>query len=188
MSTITMAFVALLDEVQELDLKIDALSATLKSVEEGLGHDEAVISSRQEVESRQGHLQSMRRELQALELSAQSRRNHISDLESKLYGGTVRNPRELSDIQQDVVSLKRQLSAQDEEIIELMLQIDEADASLTGARSALLEIEEAWTKEQDELNAQYASLKQALEAVSKQREEKENGIRNLTVGAVRCLA
>lgn len=165
-----------LHRLQELDLAIDAQRAALAAVEEGLGRDEALVAARQDVERREEVLVLLRGSQQDLELAAEALRGRVKGTERKLYDGSVRNPRELADLQQDLEVLKRQLRGQEDRLLDLMLQTEEAETGLRSARDALAEMEAHWQGEQRELQAQQASLQAELADLSARRTQETQGL------------
>lgn len=164
-----MSRVADLYQLQELDLAIDAARASLAAVEEGLGRDEEVVEARGEVERWEETFAELRRRQRDLELVVEVQRSRVGPVEHKLYDGSVRNPRELADLQQDLEALTRHLRGQEDELLNLMLQVDEAEAGLREARAALAEVEGRWRREQEELRAQQGSLQEELASLEERR-------------------
>ena len=68
---------------------------------------------------------------------AQNQQIKIQQAESSLYGGVVRNPKELQDLQADIASLKKHLAALEELELQDMLKTEAAQASVKKAQIEL---------------------------------------------------
>src|ERR1700691_6710237 len=63
------------------------------------------------------------------ELEAASLQSRIRELDRRLYGGTVRNPAELMEMQRGLESMRGKLSTAEDDALERMEQVDVSTAS-----------------------------------------------------------
>ena len=97
-------------DLQELDSSIDALEKSVAEVRAKLADDSPLTSTRGRVESlevRSKDLAAKRREEERTIAELQER---LQRIESRLYGGAVTNPRELSAAQEEREFITRQLA------------------------------------------------------------------------------
>ena len=73
-------------------------------------------------------LESAQKAQKQAETKVNDQRIKIEQSEAILYGGSVRNPKELQDLQSEVAALKRFLETLEERQLETMLAVDEAHA------------------------------------------------------------
>lgn len=92
----------------------------------------------------------------ALELSGLNSKAKRS--EDRLYSGNVKNPKELADLQHEIEALGRRRAALEEEILEAMIMLEDAQAEQAAATTAVEELEsrravtlQALKQEQDAL-------------------------------------
>ncbi|MFQ5878746.1 MAG: zinc ribbon domain-containing protein [Dehalococcoidia bacterium] len=163
-------------QLQELDLAIDAGRASLVAVEERLGRDEEVIEVREEAARWEATLAEVRGRQRDLELGAEELRSRSAAVERKLYDGSVQNPRELADMQQDLDVLRRQLRGREDEVLNLMLQAEEAESRLGTGRAILTDVEGRWRREQEELRSQQGALEAELESLGARRGQQAQGV------------
>src|SRR5574341_146157 len=104
------------------------------------------------------------------EEEAQSQQIKIQQVESSLYGGKVQNPKELQDLQADIISLKKHLTALEERELESMLKIEEAQAFLQQMQEKLLKIQARLGEEHRELITEQESLRRDLQSLQAERE------------------
>jgi len=89
--------------------------------------------------------------------------------EERLYSGRIRNPRELSDLQDETEYLKRRKADLEDSQLEAMISFEEATTQLAIANEELVVIEAAWKAENADLHHEYDTLKQELAQLLAQR-------------------
>jgi predicted nucleic acid-binding Zn-ribbon protein len=110
--------------LQQVDSKIDQLEDKLEHIRVELENDVEVAGARQALEAADAARQEAERDRMAVEMQAHSQRSKLQQAESTLYGGSVRNPKELQDLQADVASLGRHLSALEDAELECMEKLE----------------------------------------------------------------
>jgi|FaiFalDrversion3_1042247.scaffolds.fasta_scaffold00116_13 predicted nucleic acid-binding Zn-ribbon protein len=164
-----MTTVADLLALQESDLAIDSLRQRLQEVLARLQEPQELLELRQEVARRRRELLELRHRQRELEWEVEEQRRKAKAVEDKLYGGSVRNPKELQDLQADLESLRRQLARREDALLEVMLQGEEQEAALREREALLARRQEEWQGEQAALQAQKAALEGELAALEQQR-------------------
>src|SRR5512146_2214181 len=107
--------------LQQIDSQLDQAHARLKQIEAILSNNEAVRQAQERTEAAAAQLEQERKALRKAEEIVQAQRLKIEQTESTLYGGKVRSPKELQDMQNETVSLKRYLSVLEDRQLEAML-------------------------------------------------------------------
>jgi predicted nucleic acid-binding Zn-ribbon protein len=96
--------------------------------------------------------------------------------ENRLYSGQVTNPKELEDLQNEVNALGRRRSVLEDEVLDAMIMLEDAQDELNSAQDHLGEIEEAWEQSQTALKTEQNELAIALHRLLAEREEQKNRI------------
>jgi hypothetical protein len=164
-----MAIAAELYTLQEIDSAIDVARSTLMAVEEQLGETEELISARAAVQERREALRALRESQKDIEWQVDEARSHVTAVESKLYGGTVRNPKELAGLNDDASMLKGQLRRHEDDLLNHMVNVDEEETALHQAEAALKEVDARWQSEQADLRSQKERLEAELAELEKSR-------------------
>ena len=158
--------------LQEVDHRIVALKARDVEIEAGL-KDHAKLSAAQEHHAAsRAAADGARRRQQELEFELSRVQARLIQTEERLYGGRVTNARELQDLQAEAESLKRHRSTLEDQVLEAMVEREDADSTLKEAERALKTAEaEAETSaalltaEQAALHGEQATLATELEAL-----------------------
>jgi predicted nucleic acid-binding Zn-ribbon protein len=169
MPSLTMTIAADLYALQEIDSAIEAAKASLAAVEEQLGESEELIAGRQAVEERRDALEGVSRQQRELEWQVDDLRSRLSGVEDKLYGGSMRNPKELASVQEEANILKGQLRRREDELLDLMVRGEERQAALREAEGSLAEVDGRWRQEQKELASEKERLEGELAGLEERR-------------------
>ena len=168
--------VAELYALQELDLALEASRAALVDVSARLGESEEVQEASRTLAERQEALRAAEKQFKEREWEVDELRRKIEPLEERLYQGSVRNPKELEDLQQDIESLKRRRSELEDRALEAMEALEQAQQAFADAERELQEAEERSRAEQEELRGRRAGLEEEIVTVEAQRSQQASGI------------
>ena len=169
MPSLTMTIAADLYTLQEIDSAIEAVRASLTTVEEQLGESEELVAVRQAVDEARDALEGVSRQQRDQEWQVDDLRSRLSGVEGKLYGGSVRNPKELAGVQEEANILKGQLRRREDELLDLMVRVEEGQAALREAEGSLAEVEGRWRQEQKELTSEKERLEGELAGLEERR-------------------
>jgi uncharacterized protein len=137
--------------LQEVDSAIDARRATMDDARSRLGESEELESARAESVERTTAHRAAAGAQKDLDLQAEDLKSRIGPAEQKLYSGAIKNPKELTDLQQDIDQLKRQLATIEDRDIEAMSALESAESELRAAQARAEALDAAWRQEQAEL-------------------------------------
>jgi uncharacterized protein len=128
-----------LSRLQKIDTELDQIAARQQEIAR-LIQDETIVD---EVKSRLNNvddeLKSCLKVLKTIEDKNNQYQTKLQEDEHALYGGKVRLPRELQDLQNDIASLKRQIASQDEEQFNTMMQVEDLEKKRSGIQGELAE-------------------------------------------------
>ena len=144
--------------LQQIDSQIDQVDARVAELDRLLAGNEAVLSARQRTQDTTHALERARKALKEAEFAVREQSLKIEQIENTLYSGTVRNPKELQDLQKDIASLKKHLALLEDRQLEKMMAAEEDEATdqeaikeLTKAEAAFAEHTAGWRGERDGL-------------------------------------
>lgn len=146
-------------QLQNLDSETDKIDQELAEIVAQLGESDALQRAGATVDSAQINLQKSHAVMQDLDLEVKGLATKIENEEKKLYGGRVLNAKEAANLQDEVASLKRWYAQREESLLEAMLAVEEAEETLSQARSYLADLKTIWAAEQKQLQ----ETQQALE-------------------------
>lgn len=171
-----MSDVYLLYRLQQLDGEIaedkKRLAVVIRSQKEG----QELLEARQRAAVAADELRTWRTSQTDLNLEVRSLNDKIKRSEDRLYSGLVKNPKELADLQQEVDSLGRRRSVIEDDLLEAMIMVEEAQEEDARATETLEQVQAEWEQSQVDLREEQAALTQRLRELMAQREGKLSSI------------
>ena len=158
-------------ELQEVDLDIEAKGETLASVEGRLGESEAIVEGRAALAKEQERLAELGKDQRLGEGEVDDLRSRVALLEQKLYGGSVKNPKELIDLQEQVEHLKKASRDGEDRVLDIMAEMEATQTRMGARTKELTRMEENWLQKQSQLSQERMDLSTYLSCLEQKREE-----------------
>ena len=167
--------------LQEVDLKRDARHSIIADIEARLGITEELEAAREAVVGAEGLVEKLRQEQKDVDTQVTDLDAKIGPLETRLYDGSVRNPKELSDMQKELEIFKAQRSTLEDADLALIEQMDKAQKNLQGCKEDLEDAEAYWLAEQESLEANKSRAEAELVSLDADREARA---KDMDLGAI----
>jgi len=158
-------------ELQKVDSALRLATRRLKALDEGAAERSAAETARELHERLSRTFHDTSGDLKDAELEVQGVDKKRKDFESKLYGGSVQNPKELQSIQQEIEALGRQKEKLDEKIIALMDQVETRRKEEADSKAQRESTEAAHTTKQAEWKKASAALNKEIKKLTAQRDQ-----------------
>lgn len=155
-----MSLASRLYQLQSIELQLRDHRRRLQETIARLDHNEELAAAEGELASIESRLKAAEKHQRELEWEVDDLNAKIRGLNDRLYGGTVRNPKELLSLEQDIQSVKKHLSGKEEQLLEAMDESEVVQAEATVLRQRVGELRSTWEGDKVTLR----SLKESLEA------------------------
>jgi predicted nucleic acid-binding Zn-ribbon protein len=162
---------AALYALQQIDSALARANKKLQALDAGQAEQSAADSARATFDQISQTAHDTHGSLKDSELELQSVEKKQKDHESKLYGGMVQNPKELSAMQDEIEALGRQRSKLDERILTLMEDVEKRRAEEAQAKEVLDRAEAALAAKLTEYKSAARVLTKEIRAQTNQRSE-----------------
>lgn len=156
--------------LQQIDSQIDRAQARLLQIEATLNEDAALRQATAEHRRAEQALEAVQKDLRRAEQEVQAQRLKIEQTEATLYGGKVRNPKELQDLQNEAAAHKRYLGVLEDRQLETMITVDSAEESRAETWTQLQEVQRAQASQHSELKAEAQELHKETQRLSGERQ------------------
>ena len=156
--------------LQQIDSHITQIEMRLAKIQKTLEDNAELQAALEQVKGAETEEQTSERAQHKAEDEAQGQQIKIQQAESSLYGGLVRNPKELQDLQADIASLKKHLALLEERELQDMLKTEAAQASVQKAHSELSLVQARLGNEHHELFEEKESLTSELNRLQSERQ------------------
>ncbi len=156
-------------QLQEVDLEIESNEQTLKQKVSQRGESQEVYRVQMELSSQRQHLEELKQQQHSAEWEIDDLANKITTLEQKLYDGSIRNPKELTNLHHEVDGLKVRHDQLEDKTLEIMDRVELAEAGVATINSELKGLETEWHHGQQRLNIDIEQLKTTLSGLEHKR-------------------
>ncbi|HEY8490407.1 MAG TPA: C4-type zinc ribbon domain-containing protein [Dehalococcoidia bacterium] len=155
--------------LQDLDLTLERRRQALADVRHRMADESALAAAREEAAAQQSAVERLERRQRDLETQVEDLRAHLTPLETRLYDGSVRNPKELQGLQQDVESLRRRQRSLEDQALAAMAEAEDAAAVLAERRREVERAEQERARALAALRAEEAALEEEIGGLEAQR-------------------
>lgn len=138
-------------QLQKIDLKIDALTDRLIEIDRIRNDNSTRVQIEKEISSIQEKINLQNQVYLDIELKVQVKKLKIEQSESSLYGGAIKNPKELQDLQMEIRSLKQNLVSLEDDQLHQMMEQEKLEKDLSIVQNSLLDFD-------SQLKIQFSSL------------------------------
>ena len=163
-------------DLQHIDREIDEATTALNSIIEKIDDKEIILEAEAELNVIKEQLKEIERQRRDLEYEAEDLRKNIAELHEKLFGGKVKNPKELMSMEQEKDMFQASLDKKEDSLLDLMEEEEAANKKLKIQVEHLSDIEKEWKKQQKELISEKDKLDTQLNQLNEKREEAISGI------------
>jgi len=167
--------------LQQVDSQMDQVQARRKWIHDTLQNDASLRAATQTFAAAEAKFKDAARALKQSEAEVEKQRLKIEQTESNLYSGNVHNPKELQDLQKDIVSLKKYLDTLEERELEAMLNAETAEKEFQAAQAELERTQTNVNEQNRDLSAENETLGKDLERLETERKAVMGGIANPAV-------
>ena len=168
-------------KLQQLDSQMARIRRTEAALDTGAAATQSAAEGRDAAEQKRTALHHLQGELKDRELKLKSVEEKRKTYHDRLYKGNVTNAKELANMEKEIAALGRQRSDLDEGVLELMDQVERAQADLTVAEE---QAREADTHRSDTVAAfrtRHEALELEMTDLSRRRAEAAAQIEDKTL-------
>jgi hypothetical protein len=162
--------------LQQTDSQISRVQARLQAIQKILEDDEALRQACAQTEVAEKNRLAAERALRQAEDTVRDQHIKIEQTESSLYSGSVHNPKELQDLQNDVAALKRHLATLEDRQLEAMLVCEKAESAHQAAQVALQAVRSQLNEQNQSLGQEQSSLQREATKLEAERQAIANAI------------
>jgi predicted nucleic acid-binding Zn-ribbon protein len=157
-------------QLQAIDDEAAALRAALDDVERRLRGSEELDAARRELAAAETAVAEAQREQRRVEGHIEGLSAKIDPEEKRLYDGSVKNPKELGSIQQELEQLKQRRSEFEDELLEILSRLDTFERDRLRTAKTVSQLEQIWEREQQNLKHESKRLADAIRTADQKRD------------------
>jgi predicted nucleic acid-binding Zn-ribbon protein len=162
--------------LQQVDTHLDDVAKRLAEIERKLADDDVVREARAAIEAQGSAIDATRKEISQADSEVKAAQLKLKENQDALYGGKVKNPKELQDLQLEAENLTRHLKEHEDAELDKMMQLEEQQAGLQQAQADLEAVLAQRGVDQRILGREQAELQTEKERLQEEREPALHGI------------
>lgn len=124
-------------QLQEIDSAIDKARKRIEEIDNFIRGDKTLRAAQKALEAREKSYITLKNQFDGLNDEIQSRKNKKSQSESSLYSGIISNPKELQDLQNEIVYLNSSIAKMEDELFQHLIDLENSEKQLNQAKEAL---------------------------------------------------
>ena len=158
-------------KLQQIDIDLQKNQQIVAETIHQLNEDRALVTAESELTTQKQQLVEAKKKQKSAEWELEDLQERINHLNNKLYDGTVKNPKELVNIEHEAESLKGRLSTKEDELLELMSQVEEMETKVKTGTKEFQQLKQEWQQKQENLNRGKVEVDTVLTTLAKNRRE-----------------
>jgi predicted nucleic acid-binding Zn-ribbon protein len=127
--------------LQRIDTQLNSITTRVKEIDRLLLEDERLLAARASADNSRIHLEKTRLSLRGLEHNVSEQQLKIEQTNSTLYSGNVKNPKELQDLQKDILSLRKYLQVLEDQQLQAMIDFEDAEQANQNAQENSIRVQ-----------------------------------------------
>jgi predicted nucleic acid-binding Zn-ribbon protein len=156
-------------QLQKIDIESARIQNRLNEIDQILQDDSVTKAALLDLEFAKKKLHEDQLRLKSLEELIREKRNKVEQSESSLYEGKIKNPKELQDLQKEIVTIKSSISIMEEEELELMLRVEADELECNSVNKKVKETQNLFEDRSLQLLQEKESLQTSAQKNSKER-------------------
>jgi len=144
-----MSLAGQLYKLQQFDLELQKKQQELNEVENQLSDNKALVVAESKVASQKEQLEDATRKQKSSEWELEDLQEKVRQIDSKLYSGKTKDPKELVNLEKEVKGLKSQIRAKEDALLGLMSQVEEIEAEVKTTAEELERLNQEWKQRQE---------------------------------------
>jgi predicted nucleic acid-binding Zn-ribbon protein len=156
--------------LQQLDHQIDRITSRLTEIDKALSDDRRVVAAQKKVTLAQKNSKDKQALLKKIENDVEDQQIKRKLNQASLFGGKVKNPKVLQDLQMEAEALARYISKLEDNQLEAMLASEAANEALEAAEKVYQQAKATAIEENASLLGEKTKLEDDLERFLREKE------------------
>jgi predicted nucleic acid-binding Zn-ribbon protein len=144
--------------LQQIDSHLDQVHARTSEIERTLAGNSELEAAKANLAATQGQVNAELLSLHSAEQMVQNQCIKIEQTEAALYGGKIRLPKELQDLQNEVAALKKYLVVLEDRQLEHMEAVETAQHRLQEVKVEFDQAQASWTEQTAHLHSELSQI------------------------------
>ena len=158
-----------LHRLQQIDIDLRKKQQDLDDMVSRLADNRALVAAGSQLASDAAHLEDVRSRQKTLEWGLEDLNEKARQANSKLFGGTTRNPKELVNLEKEVTMLKGQIGRKEDSLLALIDEIEAAEGRLKTSADEQERLKQEWEARQETLGRRKSEVEAEIDVLAQTR-------------------
>jgi hypothetical protein len=161
---------AQLYKLQQIDLEFQRKRQALNEIELQL-NDTSLATAKSDLASKKAQLAEVEKKQKGAEWELEDLQQKVKQIKDKLYGGTIKNPKELINLDLGIKELNKNVHKKEDELLQLMSEAEDIQGNIRSDNQKLEGLTEEWQRRQQTLIQRKSEVEAKLASLHEDREE-----------------
>jgi len=157
--------------LQYIDLELRRNRQELDEIEIQLTDDEHLAKAKSNIASKKAELGDTEKRQKEAEWVLEDLQQKVKQINDKLYGGKLKNPKELVNLDLESKELGKKVHKKEDELLELMSEVEDIQANIRNISQELKGLTKEWQHRQQTLIQRKSDVEAKLAGLRQDREE-----------------
>jgi len=148
--------------LQQLDLELQKKQQELNEVENQLSDNKALVVAESKVASQKEQLEDAKKKQKSSDWELEDLQEKIRQIDSKLYSGKTKDPKELVNLEKEAKGLKSQIRTKEDTLLGLMSQVEETEAKVKTTAEEIERLKREWEQRQETFRPRKGEIETVL--------------------------
>ena len=163
-------------ELQRLNTELQSKKRRLAEIEALMNDDQELRQARAVLERTHTQFRKLETDQKSVEWDVDQTRDRIVQVERRLMGNQVTNPRELETLQREIDNLRKRQNDLEETTLDAMEKVERARPIVDARESAAAKLEGEWSAAQAAMGTERQEISAALPSLEEARAEAEAAV------------
>jgi hypothetical protein len=117
-------------QLQEIDTELLNAMHRIDEIDNSIKNDASISNAQDDLKNAKKQLMVDTNEFNSISDEIKNKKNKITQSEVNLYNGSIKNPKELQDLQMEISSLKKAINKLEDVLLEVMIRVDQSEKDL----------------------------------------------------------
>ena len=158
-------------ELQQVEFSIQVYVKQLEEMGLRIRHNDRFEQAQAALKMVEGERAGIEKQYKELDAEAEALRAQVKQISDKLYGGKIKNPKELVGYEQEATLIKASLNKKDDVLLDMMEKLESGRADIRKLQEEYKTAQSVWESEKIELQTQVDEVKKELGELEKKHGE-----------------
>lgn len=158
-----------LHRLQQIDIDLRKRQQDLDDMVSRLADNRALVAAESQLALDTAQLEDVRSKQKTLEWELEDLNEKARQTNSKLFGGTTRNPKELVNLEKEAAMLKGQIGRKEDSLLALIDEIEAAEGRLKTSTDQQERLKQEWEARQETLGGEKSEVEAEMDVLVETR-------------------